>query len=258
MKINTSNFFSNVSKNPDQFFIIHYSSQSLYDEGTEGLSPRITSIVAMHFATRQTMSFSVHAVAELMGISREEVASRYDDIEKEMLARFFDFLRDRLDHNWIHWNMRNLTFGFEHLEHRSRHLGNPDPPILNVEQRLNLNDILQEKYGRNYAQNPRMKNLVLLNGSLPQGFLDGAQEAAAFKAKEFIRMHASTISKVEFFRHTIILAQKGKLRTSSKGWGVRIDRLLESRLAKVAVLVAAVIGIGGITLYQAYTWIHGG
>jgi hypothetical protein len=126
---NASNFCSAVHKNPDQFYIIHYSSQSLYDEGTEGLSPRITSIVVMHFATRQTVSFSVHAAADLMGISREDVAFRYDDIEKKMLADFFGFLRDRLDRNWIHWNMRNLTFGFEHLEHRSRRLGNPDGAV---------------------------------------------------------------------------------------------------------------------------------
>ena len=37
--------------------------------------------------------------------------------------------------------------------------------------------------------------------------LTGEQEAEAFKKKDFIRMHASTLAKVEFFRHVIILAQ---------------------------------------------------
>jgi hypothetical protein len=155
----------------------------------------------MHYATKQTVSFAVHTVAELLGISKEDVESRYDEIEKEMLARFFDFLRDGLDRYWVHWAMRNITYGFEHLEHRSRRLGNPAPPFLHMEQRLNLSDILKERYGRDYAPDPKMKNLVLLNGPLPPAFLDGAQEAAAFKAKDFIRMHTSTICKVEFFRH---------------------------------------------------------
>lgn len=256
MKVDTSNFFKMVHKHADQFFVIHYSSQSLFDEGTEGLSPRITSIVVMHYATRQTVSFAVHTTAELLGISKDDVESRYDEIEKEMLARFFEFFRSRLDHYWVHWNMRNITFGFEHLEHRSLRLGNHAPPILNVEQRLNLNDILKEKYGRDFAPDPKMKNLLLLNGPLPPTFLDGAQEAAAFKAKDFIRMHASTICKVEFFRHVIVLAERGRLRTASRGFGVRVDRLLESRPAKVAALVGTVIGVS-VGAYQAYLWVKG-
>jgi hypothetical protein len=60
MKVNASNFFGNVVKAPERFFVIHYSSQSLYDADSQGLSPRITSIAVMHFATRQTTSFLVH------------------------------------------------------------------------------------------------------------------------------------------------------------------------------------------------------
>lgn len=256
MKTDFGNFFNSVAKTPNQFLIIHYSSQSLYDEGTEGLSPRITSIVIMHFATRQTTSFSVHSVADMMGIAKDQVEACYNTIEKDMLGLFFAFMRDRLDSNWVHWNMRNLTFGFEHLEHRSLCLGNSAPPVLNVEHRLNLNDIFQERFGQEYVKNPKMKSLMMLNGDIPQGFLNGAQEAAAFKAKDFIRMHASTICKVEFFRHAILLAQKGKLKTASRGWGVRIDRLLESRGAKIAALSAVVIGVGA-GLYQTTLWIFG-
>jgi hypothetical protein len=109
MKIDVSNFFQSIKDHPDQFYIIHYSSQSLFDEGTDGLSPRITSIVVMHYATRQTMSFAVHTIAELLKITKDDVPSRYDDIEREMLGKFFAFMRDKLDRYWIHWNMRNVT-----------------------------------------------------------------------------------------------------------------------------------------------------
>ena len=126
-----------------------------------------------------------------------------------------------------------------------------------MEQRLNLNDVLRTKYGADYAADPKMKSLVLLNGSLPPTFLDGAQESAAFKAKDFIRMHASTIFKVEFFRHAIILAGRGKLRTSGKSWGVWIDWLLESRGAKIAALLAVIVGVL-VGAYQAYLWAKGG
>jgi hypothetical protein len=39
--------FKKISKNPERYYIIHYSCQSLYDDN-EGLSPRIASIVVMH------------------------------------------------------------------------------------------------------------------------------------------------------------------------------------------------------------------
>jgi hypothetical protein len=122
MKVNTANFFKSVAKEPDQFYIIHYSSLSLYDADSEGHSPRITSIAVMHFATRQTTSFSVHSVADILKIGKDDVDTRYNDIGKEMLLRFFEFVRGRLDKYSIHWRMQNLTYGFEHLEHRSRSL----------------------------------------------------------------------------------------------------------------------------------------
>jgi hypothetical protein len=256
MKINPSNFFKSVANEPDQLYVIHYSSQSLYDADSEGHSTRITSIAVMHFATRQTTSFSVHAVADLLRIGKDEVETRYNDIEKEMLLRFFEFVRDRLDKYWIHWRMQNLTYGFEHLEHRSRLLGNPDPPWVPFENRLDLSAILQSKYGRDYVPNPRMINLAQQNGTLPQGFLTGEQEAEAFKNKDFIRMHASTLAKVDFFRHVILLAQQGRLRTATKNWGVRVDRLLESRMAKVIALAAGMVG-AAVAVYQAVLWFKG-
>jgi hypothetical protein len=73
-------FFKNVKEHPEDFYIIHYSSQHLYDEDLDGLSPRITSIVIMNFSTRQTVSFSIHTIAEILGFSKEEVSSNYDTI----------------------------------------------------------------------------------------------------------------------------------------------------------------------------------
>ena len=256
MKVDTSNFFQSIKKSPEQFFIVHYSSQSLFDEGADGLSPRITSIVVMHFATRQTVSFSVHTIAELLKIPKKNVESRYDEIEKRFSLSFS-----------VSYATGWIAIGFIGIcatLHLALSIWSIDLAISAIQThlfsvwsiQLNLNDIFKEKYG-DYAGHPRMKNLVLLNGALPPAFLDGAQEAAAFKAREFIRMQSSTICKVEFFRYAIVLAKCGKLRTGSKGWGVWIDRLLEGRSAKIAVLAAAVVGVPA-GLYQAYLWLRGG
>jgi hypothetical protein len=235
-------FFRNIKKHPERFYIIHYSSQSLYDEGVDGLSPRITSIVVMHFSTRQTVSFAIHAVAEDLGIPRDEVEGRYDEIERALLERFYVFVRDRREKYWVHWNMRNIVFGFEHLEHRYRTLTRSEPPHIPIEVRINLNDALKERYGSGFAKDPRMLSLMLLNGERDKRFLEGNQEAEAFKNKEFIRMNSSTICKVEFFRHVMILAQKGRLRTASKGLLVGVDRLLDSRWSRIFALSASTLG----------------
>lgn len=240
-------FFTGIRKHPERYYIIHYSSQSLYDEGVDrnGLSPRITSIAVMYFATRQTVTFALHAIAEELKIAKDQIAARYDEVEREILDRFYAFARDRREKCWVHWNMRNVLFGFEHLEHRYRILVQKEPPSIPVEVRFNLNDILKDRYGSGFAPDPRMLNLMLLNGPRDPRFLEGKDEAEAFKNRDYIRMHSSTISKVEFFRHVIAMSLSGKLKTAGKGIWVQLDRIMESRWARLGAFIGTVIALVG-------------
>lgn len=249
-------FFREITRHPERFYLVHYSSQSLYDEGVDGLSPRITSIVIMHYSTEQTISFATHAVAESLHIAKDDVLENYDKIEKALLSRFYEFVRDRREKYWVHWNMRNLTYGFEHLEHRYRTLCGSEPPHIPIEVRLNLSDILKGRYGPDYAEHPRLKNLMLLNGPLDNRFLDGADEANSFKLKEYIRMNSSTISKVEFFRSVIDRAKRGKLRVKGKGFAHLVDKFLESQASRIAAFAGTGIGVM-IGTYQIFLWLHG-
>lgn len=191
-------FFKSIKRRPEQYFIIHYSSERLFDENLEGLSPRVTSIVVMHYATQQTQNFAFHLSAELLNITRDKLEENLDVIEADMLARFYRFARDRRMQYWIHWNMRGQLFGFEHLEHRYLKLTGQEAPSIPVEVRVNLNDILRERYGADYARHPQLKELMLLQGPLARGFLDGSEESDAFARREFIRMNESTTTKVHF------------------------------------------------------------
>lgn len=140
-------FLQSVENDPNRIYIIHYSSQSLFDAEAEALSPRITSVVVRHYVSAQTVSFATHTVAERLGIAPADVEARYDEIEGALLTQFYEFVRDRRSMIWVHWNMRNITFGFEHLEHRFRVLTKEEPPSIPVEVRHNLNDILRDRYG---------------------------------------------------------------------------------------------------------------
>lgn len=250
--VDSKNFFAAIKKHPERFYLIHYSSQSLFDADSGAYSPRITSIVVMHVSTQQTVSFALHAVAESMAISTEQIEEKYNEIEKELLSRFYNFVRDRREKFWVHWNMRNLTYGFEHLEHRYRVLNNSEPPAIPVEVRLNLNDILRERYGDDYVTDPKMLTLMSLNGQRVPTILTGEEESAAFKDKQFIRMNTSTISKVSFFKHVIEQVQKGKLKTQNTGFFVFVDKLLDSRIARVIAFISALLGllIGAVWIWD--------
>jgi hypothetical protein len=243
-------FFRDLRRHPERFYVIHYSCQSLYDDN-EALSPRITSIAVAHYSTEQTISFSTHAIAEELHIPREQVIARFDEVEVELLRRFYDFVRERRDKYWIHWNMRNLTFGFEHLEHRYRVLGRNDASVIPIDQRINLSDMLSERFGAKYAPHPKMINLMKQNGGIHRHFLDGEQEVQAFQSHEFIKMHNSTLAKVGFFHYVVKQVLRGKLRVASRSVGVLVDRLFESRTAKMIGLVSAIITIA-VILPAAY------
>jgi len=250
---NSGNFISSIKKNPENFYIVHYSCQSLYDDN-EALSPRITSIAIAHYATEQTVSFSTHSIAEELHIPKQQVRDRFDEVEKKLLSDFYAFIRDRRDKYWVHWNMRNLTYGFEHLEHRYRVLGGNDAPIIPVERRLNLNDMLSDRYGSNYASHPKLKSLMELNGGIHRNFLTGEEEVQAFQNNEFIRMHNSTLTKVGFMQSCLHKFVKGRLNTSSKGWGAKLDRMFEHRGAKIFAAVSSVVGFF-VGCYQLYLWV---
>lgn len=249
-----NNFWDDIKKHADRYFIIHYSSQSLFDAAAGALSPRITSVVVRHFKSGQTVSFSTHTVAEYLKIPLDDIENRYDEIEKQLLTQFYDFARDRRERFWVHWNMRNVTYGFEHLEHRYRVLTGKEPPSIPIEVRINLNDALKNRYGTDYVPDPRMLSLMEANGGKVQGFLSGKEEAEAFKARDFIRMNTSTIAKVSFFGHVIWAALKGKLKTEGSGIIYAIDRLLESRQSRVLAAIAALVGVV-VGLIQLALWI---
>jgi hypothetical protein len=85
--VDARSFFKAIRRNPAQYFIIHYSCEMLFDEDLEGHSPRITSIVVMHYSTSQTQSFAFHLSADLLNIRKGEVDNHLDDIEMDLLSR---------------------------------------------------------------------------------------------------------------------------------------------------------------------------
>ena len=195
--------------------VIHYSCESFYDI-KDGRTPRITSIAVRYLISAQTKSFSIHKIAEIKGIDFKQIDNNYDELEKEMLKEFFDFATMHSTFKWIHWNMRDINYGFEAIQYRATVLGIIKPFEVSDDKKFDLARILIDIYGKKYADHPRLVSILQQNNISSKNWLNGDEEAIAFENKEFVKLHQSTLAKVDVFESIIKLTAEGQLKTKSK------------------------------------------
>lgn len=128
--------------------LIHYSCESFFDI-PEGRTPRVTSIAIRYYKAAQTKSFSIHKLAEREKVLFEDIESHYDWLEKKMLDEYFGFVKQHEQFNWVHWNMRDIDYGFEAIEHRYSVLGGEPIPI-NNSHKFDLARRIVDIYGPDY------------------------------------------------------------------------------------------------------------
>jgi hypothetical protein len=215
-------------KNPDLTLVIHYSCESFYDRENNPKTPRITSIAIRNLDSAQTVSFSIHLIAEQSGLL-ESIEEHYDALEKKMLEEYFEFILKKEHCKWLHWNMRDSNYGFVALENRLKALGGT-PRSLPEKNLYDLSRILKGIYGVGYINHPRIESLMKKNNITSLDFLSGAQEAEAFVSMQFVRLHQSTLRKVNVFANFAERAYSGNLKTRASWfatYGNSIKALVE-------------------------------
>ena len=242
------NLFHKILENRRKVFFIHYSCQSLSDDN-EGYSPRITSIAVLHLESSQMYSFSMHLSAEELEIQRSDIGDNYDKIEINMLSKFVEFLNKNIENTyWVHWNMTNINYGFEAIKHRYKILAKSEMPDIPELNRFNLSNLLKKKYGPKYADDPKLVNLMILNGGKDRNFLSGEEEVRAYKANEFVKLHNSTMCKVYFFRDVFNKAYNNKLRTKTNQFRYRVNEIYQSPIVQIIGIIGVfgtIIGVFG-------------
>ncbi|BDQ34171.1 hypothetical protein [Pseudodesulfovibrio portus] len=231
-----------LKKSLPAVFIIHYSCQNLND-ANEGYSPRVTSIAVLHIDSDTMHSFSIHLIAEIEGIARDNISDHYDVLEAKMLGKFFAFVGAHQDAYWLHWNMTNINYGFEAIEHRYRVLTKEEPPHIEDSRRYNLSALIQAIYGNKCVDDPKMLKLMELNGGKKRDFLTGHEEVQAFVNKEYVKLHKSTMTKAYWFKSMFFRLAKGKVKTKRSNWRVKITRATEHWSAKLIGFVAALYAV---------------
>lgn len=211
---------------PATVFTIHYACER-FDSGDGLGSPRVTAIAVRNVGTGDTAAFSIHAEAERARFAPVQILSRFDQLEAAMLTRFFDFLERHSAMRFVHWNMRDITYGFEAIEHRFAMLGGEAVKIPSS-QRFDLARLLIDIYGTNYVEASPLETLAELNGLSLAGLLLGAAEADAFHRGEYSSVQRSAVGKSRLLFDLLHLAHDKTLKTHASLWTMNAGRLREA------------------------------
>jgi hypothetical protein len=239
---------SELMDHPEYTLVIHYSCESFYDR-PDGTSPRITSIAVYNLGSSQTNSFSIHQKAEIKKYSRNDIEKYYEELEKLMLDDFYNFVKSHEKYNWLHWNMRDINYGFQAIAHRYQVLGGV-PTEIDDSNRVDLSRLITDIYGDQYINHPRLQKLMEKNQITHRDFLTGAEEADAFKNKEYVKLHQSTLRKVNVIAKIAERAGNGSLKTNANlkdiygSYPEAIGELLKEHwLASLISFISAIVGI---------------
>lgn len=236
-----------ICEQPANYLIIHYSCESFYDI-PKGRTPRVTSIAIRYVDSAQTKSFSIHKVAESQNILFEQIADRYDDLEKKMLDEYYEFIEKHNRFYWVHLNMRDVNYGFEAINHRYLALGGT-PVEIGDSLKIDIGRLLVDFYGVGYIEHPRFERLCRKNSITMNLFLTGKEEAAAFNNKEYVKLHQSTLRKIDNIHTVILRAHEGDLKTNSnllKQYGISPQSIFQ--LIQENWLFALIVFILGVAI----------
>jgi len=167
--------------------------------------PLEVSAVCFHeILTRTELTFSV--------------TDRKDGAERYVLESFFDFVANRKDAHFLHWNMNRSEFGFVALANRYRFVIGSDPPVAVAEgQQHDLDDLIGLAHGRDFAAHPKLHSLGLLNGYVFREWLTGPEQATAFDAGKHADLKRSCAGKVRLIAYLADRFLTGKLITNHGG-----------------------------------------
>jgi hypothetical protein len=213
-----------ILKTPKEVWAIHYACQSIAQAGE---APRVGTIAMANLGTRETRVFAVSQIIEEHQLEADDVAINSDEIERTLLKTFFKELASQRDHQYVHWNMGTLTYGFAALETRYRALGG-EPFRVSARDRHDLADLLIQIYGDDIVKaKSKLVPLMKLNQLAPQSVLSGAEEAAAMSDGHYRDVTSSVEAKVRAIAKLAWKAHDKTLKTEAnviarRGIGLRL------------------------------------
>jgi len=193
--------------------IVHYSCESFY--GKAGYTPRVTGIAILNRENNETIIFSWHLSAQIL---KKDIANppaaELDEVEKHMLDEFSKYVQSHTNYVWIHWRMRSASYGFQAISDRYRILGGNGISVPDI-NKIDLPEVFGKLFTYGFESNEphgQLLNLANRNKVSVRDSLPGVEEAAAFENREYLKLHMSTLRKVEIIDRLLTVYQSGKLK----------------------------------------------
>lgn len=195
-----------------KILIVHYSCESFY--GKAGYTPRVTGIAILNRENNEAIIFSIHLSAQILHKNIENLTTAdFDEVEKHMLNEFSKYVQSHTNYIWVHWHMRSASYGFQAISNRYRILGGNEISLPDI-NKIDLPEVFGKLFTYGFEANEpqgQLLNLANRNNVTVRDALSGKDEAAAFENKDYLKLHMSTLRKVEIIDRLLTAHQSDKL-----------------------------------------------
>ncbi|MBX3484447.1 hypothetical protein [Phenylobacterium sp.] len=222
--------------------VVHYAC-----EGFDRPDGRIAAIAVRNLGNGASTLFDVTSRLPSGMTPKSAPPAVLDRAELAMLEAFDLFLQGHPHHHWLHWNMRDATFGFDALHRRQRALGGTPGPLPPPSFRIDLASRMFDLYGDRYAAPPsRLETLAARNGLSMANLIKGAEQGERVTRGDYRPVERSLLNRVDLLYSIAIKATEGTLKTDAR-WYDGIGGLgqLMHWLKEHPVYLAVTIG-GGV------------
>lgn len=215
--------------NDNDYYIIHYAGSDIQRDPF-----RIASITVFNAKTKQSETFA---------------RTQYN--EKQLLKKFFDHLQP-IDKPIITWNMKDSTYGIQHIMTRYENYYKETVNI-NVNLFIDLDKVLQEKFEtKNYVPHKKLTNLAKLNNLHLDGYREGEEEVELYEFKNYRAIEISCNRKARIIHDLFELYRKNSLKVEKQEHSSYFIKFLHSYQQKRKISLSLfflniIIGIGAVS-----------
>ena len=246
------NNLKKITEDSSKVLFIHYSASRTFDDDDYGnISPIITSIVIKSLDGQIDKQFAIHLEADKAHIPKDQIQDSYRELELRILKLYNNFAKRHLDCYWIHWDMKNIHFGFEAIKHRYEKIFEDLSDYCDIpsNKKKNLRSIIEGMYGEGFVNGADM--ICNSNNVEDSTFLSIDDESSQFESKNFFAVIKSVDLKVDFIKKaTNKLIQKKLIVSNKNNYAVFIDVVnhpIFTFIGWLATVVGLIVGL--ITIF---------
>lgn len=246
-------------KDPAKVLICHYShSQFPDDESDDSISPLVTVIVVRSLDDNINEHFTIHHEADRGGVLKEQIPDSHRELELQVLKSFNRFLKRHEEYTWVHWQMKDIQFGFPVIKHRFEklyHGMNESFHEIPRSKNINLYSLLENMYGSQFSKlgsDDSLGSIIEKNNGkthvLPTDYLTLDQEGREFEKQNYRSVLKSVECKVSWVRDFLaVYNQNKRVKVYKRNtYAILTDTVshpIFSLIGFIATLLGTIIGL---------------